>query len=1265
MEIYDSGGWANFCSYVDKMYDTFVQLDTELTFVNTITKREDFRSKRLPYPIQDGPRDAYEELLSTLYDPEERSKLEWAVGAIIAGDAKSIQKFMVLYGSAGSGKGTFLGIVEKLFDGYSAKFEAKALTSTSNAFSTEPFKTNPLVAIQHDGDLSRIEDNTKLNSLVSHEELVMNEKYKPMYNGRSNAFIFVGSNKPVKITDAKSGVIRRLIDVRPSGRKIAPDKYQVLVSQIDFELGAIAWHCREVYLSMGKHYFSAYKPIGMMYETDTFYNFVESNYFTFIDAEYVTLKQVYEMYKTYCQEAGLEFQMPRHKVREELKEYFDDYRDITRVDGRQLRSYYGGFQTGRFGAFGSMGAVSGDGEGKNNPAALVLEETESKLDKALSDRPAQYANDKEVPIQKWDGVSTVLKELDTSKLHYVKPESQHIVVDFDLKDETGKKSAQKNIEAASKWPKTYAEFSKGGAGIHLHYIYDGDVNKLSRVYSEGIEIKVFVGNSSLRRRLTKCNNLEVAHLSSGLPLREEKVVNKDAVKSELGLRTLIERNLHKEIHPGTKPSIDFIHKILEDAYYDGLHYDVTDMRPRILAFAMGSTNQAEYCIKLVNEMLFASEEPSESPETYLGGEDLVFFDVEVFPNLFVVCWKLKDKPFVTMINPKPEDIDRLLEFKLVGFNCRRYDNHILYARHIGYSIPQLYELSQKIIGGSSNCFFREAYKLSYTDIYDFSSELRSLKEWEIILGIHHQELGLPWDQPVPEEKWGLVAEYCGNDTIATEITFYARYQDFVARQIIAELSGLTLNHTTQQHAAKIIFGDDPRPQDKFIYTDLSEMFPGYEYKNGVSTYRGEIVGEGGEVYAEPGMYIDVALLDIESQHPRSAIELQAFGPYTKNFEALVDGRLAVKHGDLDLAAELLAGSLAGYLQNEEDIKKLAYALKIVINRVYGLTAASFDSKFKDPRNVDNIIAKRGALFMIDLKFAVQERGYVVAHIKTDSIKIPNATPEIIQFVKDFGKQYGYEFNHEATYKKLCLLNDAVYAAQDENGKWTTIGTQLIHPYVVKKLFTKEPIEFRDLCEMKKVSTALWLDMNENLPDVSEYEDILAARIAKSKDRKLTKRQQYLLDIYADMPIEVVQEQISAGHDYHFVGKAGLFCPIQPGKGGGVLCREKKEKDGYSAATGSTGYRWLEAEFVKELGKENDIDLGYHNNLVDEAYAAIGKFGDAEWFVGDYDTIPEKILMAMEPIGFGEQPPWLSPCGKDLKCEECPKVFDCDKAELPF
>src|SRR5690606_19124050 len=188
---------------------------------------------------------------------------------------------------------------------------------------------------------------------------------------------------------------------------------------------------------------------------------------------------------------------------------------------------------------------------------------------------------------------------------------------------------------------------------------------------------------------------------------------------------------------------------------------------------------------------------------------------------------------------------------------------------------------------------------------------------------------------------------------------------------------------------------------------------------------------GGYVYAEPGAYDDVSVEDVASMHPTSIVKLNLFGEYTKNFEDLLKARIAIKHKDFAAARKMLDGKLAPYLKDEDDADALSYALKIVINIVYGLTSAKFDNPFRDIRNKDNIVAKRGALFMIDLKHFVQEKGFTVSHIKTDSIKIPKATPEIIEKVFEFGKRYGYDFEHEATYDKFCLVNESVYIAKTE------------------------------------------------------------------------------------------------------------------------------------------------------------------------------------------------------------------------------------------
>lgn len=410
--------------------------------------------------------------------------------------------------------------------------------------------------------------------------------------------------------------------------------------------------------------------------------------------------------------------------------------------------------------------------------------------------------------------------------------------------------------------------------------------------------------------------------------------------------------------------------------------------------------------------------------------------------------------------------------------------------------------------------------------------------------------------------------------------------------------------------------------------DIINAFPGYEFVDGKNIYRGTDVGKGGYVYAEPGMYGNIALLDVASMHPHSAINLNAFGEYTQHFKDLVDARIAIKRKDFDKARKMFGGKLAPYLDDETTAKNLTQALKIAINSVYGLTSANFDNPFRDIRNKNNIIALRGALFMRTLQDEVQKRGFKVAHIKTDSIKIPDATPEIIEFVMDFGRQYGYEFEHEATYDRMCLVNDAVYIAKYDNGEWTATGTQFQIPYVFKKLFSKEDILFDDLCETKSVTSSLYLDMNENLPDVSSLEKELNKVLKNSPgDENL---------------INNLKEEIAKGHNYRFIGKVGRFCPIKTGCGGGLLMREKDGK--YYSATGAKGYRWLEAEIVSSLGRTDDIDEGHFKEMADAAIDTIKKYGDYEWFVSDAPYTPPIFIegeYGMHPF-YDEDVPFIGP-----------------------
>lgn len=1259
-----SKGMDDFKHWLTKLApDNFRWLNGKVIFENEEAKKDDYATFKLPYSMKEGDTSAWDILLDRLYSPDEKYKIEYAIGSIIAGESVKLQKLFIFVGDAGTGKSTVLGIIDSMFKGYTSTIDVESI-GMGKDFALESLSDNPLIGIEDDVELDKIEQNSRLNSIISHEKIMVNEKHKKQYQAKFRTMIFVGANREVRITDARSGLLRRIVDIEPTGEKFNRKDYDNLMARIPFEYGSIAYKCLKIF-EEDPGYYNKYYPVKMIRATNSLYNFIEECYHEFLDEDNgTTLSSAWESYKRYSDLSDLKYPLDRLKFKISLKDYFSKFLADTMRDGKRYYNYFLGFK------FNKLGIDIGSDGGEYIKTWLTFDDAtggKSSFDILCEDCLAQYANNEGIPAKKWDNCTTKLKDIDPQVLHYVKVPVNHIVIDFDIKDpDTGEKSLNLNMAAADKWPKTYAELSKSGQGIHLHYIYDGDVSMLSSKYDENIEVKIFNGGSSLRRKLTRCVDIPIATINSGLPLKEkgeEKMVSDFVVSNEKALRTIITKCLNKEYNlGGTKPFVDYIYKTLEDAYEAGIAYDITDLRPKILAFANNSTNHSEYCVGLVSKMHFMNDNFDDtSGAMYDGYSDdapIAFYDVEVLPNLFVVVYKFAgdDSPCVKLINPSPDDIRFLCKLKLIGFNNRRYDNHILYARMLGYSEYQLFKLSQNIINGMPNSTFLNAYNLSYTDVYDFASNANKmgLKKWEIKLDIHHVELGLEWDKEVPQELWDKVADYCCNDVISTEKVFNHIKGDWVARQILADISGLTVNHSTNQHSTKIIFGDVKRPQSEFLYRDLSKpvtyldpevkkilwdrfpdmmkwwsentdsllpYFPGYSYNSGKSVYKGVEVGEGGYVEALQGIFGNVGLFDVASMHPHSTLTECLFGPrYTKIFAELVDGRIAIKHKAWDDLNYILDGKLVKYISmietGEIKSKDLANALKTVINSVYGLTSAKFDNAFRDIRNKDNIVAKRGALFMVDLAEEVRKHGYSVAHIKTDSIKIPDVTEEVAKIVSDFGKRYGYSFEWEATYDRMCLINDAVYIARysgDEEHefelptgekiftKWTATGQRFQEPYVFKTLFSHTPLVFKDFCQTKNVvKGAMYLDMNERLPD--------------------------------------------GEHNYIFVGKTGSFVPIKKGCDGGELVCLNNDK--YGSVTGAKGYRWMDSEFVKKEDEFEDVDISYFDKLADDARAKIEEFGYFDYFVDPkpYDgtvpfgTKPDDVFMP-KPTSSDDEVPW--------------------------
>lgn len=1170
--------FADFCKACEASDISFNQ---KVLFADHKMQRRDYATTQLTYSPQEGEAVAFKELIGTLYLPKELDKILWFMGALFTNKMYKIEKFMYLYGSKGSGKGTVLKIFQMLFEDYCGTIDLKLLTS-ADQFATGQIQEVPLL-IDEDTDISHIYNDTPLLKLTSHETISVNKKFKEPYDVKFIGLLITASNQRYKVRNVDSGITRRAIVVNPSGQKVSHTRYNQLMSQIKYELPYIAHMAISRFEELGFDYYDDYFDVDMAEQTDHIFDFIRSNAIHMQNG--ITLKQISELYREYLEDMGWKTDGYKATIKREALRYFDTMLKDSHVDGTRVNNYFKGFRWNIAFPEGVVGTTKAD-DTVVPDNWLEFDHHNEVFNKLAADYPAQAALRNGNPSEKWDNVVTKLSDIQTNKLHWVKVPLNHVILDFDLKDENGKKNLELNKEAASKFPPTYAEVSKSGQGIHLHYIYDGNVNELDNLVEKNIEIKVYRGKSSLRRIDKASNNLQLSHISSGLPLKEKKDREmydqiKEITYTEKTLRNFVKRQLgmiegKEPSHPNTKPTIDFIAHEIQKAADMGLEYDITDLRHAVFMRAIRSTNNKDYCLAVFQQIPWSTMRDDEGKtEAKLTNftkiypkEELVFFDIEVYPNLFVVVWKkYHEDEFTRWINPTPDQIEYLMTFPLVGFNNRRYDNHILYARLLGSNNMELFTQSHRIINekNAKSGMYAAAYELSYTDIYEYSQKKQSLKRWEVDLGIKHVEMEIPWDKPVPDELIDTVVEYCVNDVDATEKLFDTIYADYVAREILATIAKGSMNATNNQLTAKFIFGDDPRPQDKFNYVHLNKLFPGYEYSFGKSTYRGFETGEGGFVYAEPGVYSDIALLDVESMHPNSLVNMNYFGPYTQRYADLLKVRVLLKHNKIDEVKQMFDGVLAPFLDNPEYLKPLVTALKIVINSVYGMTSAKFDNKFKHPDNVDNIVAKRGALFMVDLKFAIEEQGYTVCHIKTDSVKVPNADEKIIQFVHDFGKQekYNYKFEHEHTYKRMALINNAVYIAQLEDDSWSPVGAEYANTYLLKRVWTKEELVDRDFFITKQ----------------------------------------------------------SKGHIYlgdEFVGKVGSIYASKSG----AECMWTEDDENFKSVTGTKGYLFKQTD---QFDIE-DVDFAYYDKVAIDGLKKIMKVGDITKIV---DDMPKDYIDALE------------------------------------
>lgn len=1134
--------------------DRPVLFNQKILWNGEIPERKDYATRTMPYSAESTECPSYDTIMSVLYSPEDRTMLEWLAGAAICGDGARIDKFVYLEGEPGSGKSTFLNILEAVIGPYGASIKAEDLASSNGTFATSQLKSGPLIAIQHDGDLSKIETNTTLNNIISHEPICINDKYAKTYYIRLNTLLFIASNYPLRLTDSMSGLLRRCLDPVPTGKLIPVEKYNQLISYVQNELGGVANRFISVYRELGPRAYNGYRSSRIVRSGNALGYWVERNR----DIDWSTqgeclLSTEYSLYRAYCDSTSTH-PISKSLFERQLKFFWDiaieeitenNYKDVRFIDYAWKRRP---FRRPIFSLYEAEAFISTNGP--SNDFLAFTSKFDASLGILCEDCPAQYATEAGTPRIRWDDVTTTLSNIVSTELHYVKLPSNHIVIDFDCRDSSGGKSRDVNFAMIRQLglPPTYGEFSKSGEGIHLHYIYDGDPSTLTNLITENVEVKVFKGNASLRRRFSYGNNFEVAHISSGIPLKERKDdIVAAGVKDAKHLENIVKKGLRGE-YGSHKVTIDFLDFIIRSCKNKGVVYDLTGYFDDLMFYASKSTHHSQTLPKIVQAMPLKNGDV-EKP--------IIVFDTEVFPNYNCLCWKiLGDKNTNRERFPTANTIAYLLNnYRLVGFNNKSYDNMIIYQIMQGASPRQLYDVSKSLVYNKLRVPY-QVQNLSYTDIFDYSNVKQSLKKWEVQLGIHHQECPYPWDDDLPESAWDDVDIYCCNDVNATEQVWYASQNDFEARQLLAYLTGMTVNDSTNQLTAQLIFGDDKTPQDQFVYTDLSTIFPGYEYHmegdTCVSTYLGKKVGEGGYVAVNLGYREMVGVNDVESMHPTSACELNLFGPkYTARFKELVDSRKAAKNGNVEFLKTAFEGRLWSFVElTGMPFKKLAKSLKVPINAVYGMTSAKFQNRFRDPRNLDNIVAKRGALMMMTLEDKLLKEGVVPIHIKTDSIKIDNFTQEINDEIVEFGRQYGYRFTIEEFYTVFCVFNKAEYLAYNAaTGEWESRGPTFQNQYVFKSLLGGDIVP----------------------------EDFMLTK-------SVQKGAIYIGDAFCGRNVNVVA--------------------VKPEYGGVMIC---KNGDREGSVTGTKGCYFMEYEeaLTKDLGEILDMD--YYNELVGAARAKIEEY----------------------------------------------------------
>lgn len=439
--------------------------------------------------------------------------------------------------------------------------------------------------------------------------------------------------------------------------------------------------------------------------------------------------------------------------------------------------------------------------------------------------------------------------------------------------------------------------------------------------------------------------------------------------------------------------------------------------------------------------------------------ELLFYDIEVFSHDALVVFKDINKRLVKAYhNDFTGILDLIKDKTLVGYNNHYYDDKVLTAMINGWSVHQIKQLNDKIIGG-------QKWDMVHPDITSLDTFQQihvsrpSLKKIEGNMGKMILESSVSFDigRSLTSKEFNEVLEYCSYD-VDTTIDVYKlrehRYFDSKA-QLLKMLGNEKASKWNTTTIAANLLMKKPLPKwsglrvpewmMELVPPDVKDM---WLQVNGIGPVKKKSItirefdndiqfAFGGLHGAHRGLkrLENVKLLDVSSMYPSIIIGLEALGSATKTYEEIKDQRMKIKHTD----------------------KQMSEALKLILNSTYGLLNNQYSTLYNPKAAVTVCVYGQIALYELCKRLSTVA---TIVNINTDGVAFVTESDRYLDIAKDWEKDFNLVLEEE--YYDLFIQKDVNNYIATRDGKVVKVKGGDVSRYLYDNLFANNSTRIVDI-----------------------------------------------------------------------------------------------------------------------------------------------------------------------------------------------------------